>query len=132
MIPMFSTEQYASSRFRSSCAKANTIPKIAVVAPIPTTAHPAPAAVPDQSVLAQDAIANYLGGGFLGQPAVLAAGRPTSEALPDVEAVLPASSVAANTYSNPHDRAFGQSAAHMIHPPPVQDPADSNEVDVNV
>jgi len=95
-------------------------------------ANPAPAAVPDQAGLAQEAIANYLGGGFLGQPAAPAAGRPTSEAIPDVDDVLPAPPVAANTYSNPHDRAFGQSAAHMIHPPPVQDPADSNEVDVNV
>jgi hypothetical protein len=41
MIPTFSTEQYASSRFTSSCAKANAMPSSELVAPSAMTTHPA-------------------------------------------------------------------------------------------
>ena len=45
---MFSTEQYASSRLKSFCAKANAMPSNALTAPSPITTQPAAAGTGSQ------------------------------------------------------------------------------------
>ena len=74
-------------------------------------AHPSSEIPGDPASLGADATAKYLGAGFLG---------PGSEAAPalqddlrDVAPVAAANHTALNTYSNPHELAFGQTAAHL-------------------
>jgi len=78
------------------------------------------------------ATANYLGGGHMGQAGTPAAGDPAlQDDIPAVGAAPPEEALAANTYSNPHERNFGQAAAH--HPeamPAPAVPAAAPEVDL--
>ncbi len=87
---------------------------------------------PDPSGLATDATAKYLGAGFIGLPAVPGAqAAALPEGVPAVDGVLAAPSLAGNTYSNPHDRAFGQSAAHQAQSAPMAPtPAEAPELDL--
>jgi len=88
---------------------------------------PAP---PDSSALATDATAKYLGAGFIGLPPVPGAQATSqTEGVPAVDGVLATPSLAGNTYSNPHDRAFGQSAAHLAQSAPTA-PAEALELDL--
>jgi len=90
---------------------------------------PAP---PDPSGLATDATAKYLGAGFIGLPPVPGAqAAALPEGVPAVDGVLATPSLAGNTYSNPHDRAFGQSAAHQAQSAPMAPtPAEAPELDL--
>ena len=90
----------------------------AVAAHDPSTGPEPAVPVPgDGASLGGDAVARYLGGGFLGPGS-----GPHSDPLhprpsPDVAPVPAANFLAANTYSNPHELAFGQTAAG--HPEPL-------------
>ena len=84
------------------------------------SAAPRVPALADPSALATDATAKYLGAGFLGLPAapgILATAQP--EGVPAVDGVQATPALAGNTYSNPQDRAFGQSAAHLAQTAPM-------------
>jgi len=79
--------------------------------------------------LGPDATAKYLGAGAMSQVAGPGPGpaEGSQEAILAVDGVPFAPGLADNTYSNPHDRNFGQAAA--AHTAPL-DPAEAPEVDL--
>ncbi|MDR3669931.1 MAG: hypothetical protein P4L36_03750 [Holophaga sp.] len=72
----------------------------------------------DAAGLGADATAKYLGAGFMGLPAgpVNAKLADATEAVPAVVGVPATTNLAANTYSNPHERSFGQAGAALTGP----------------
>lgn len=65
----------------------------------------------DAGSLATDATAKYLGGGILGLAGTISRDPAELDAIPAVSGVLATPALAANTYSNPQNRAFGQAVA---------------------
>jgi hypothetical protein len=96
--------------------------------PGPAPASPAPEAAPDPNSLATDATAKYMGAGTLSPAGAAAPAAPgaSAEAVAGVEDLPAVHALAANTYSNPHDRNFGQTAAHPS-PLALQEPAPGPE-----
>ena len=80
----------------------------------------------DPASLGSDATAKYLGAGFMGPGSGPGPGPVLADELRDVAPVPGASHAAANTYSNPRELAFGQTAAAHLEPlAMVPDAADA-------
>jgi len=110
-----------------------TAKAISVAAGVLSAATVALAAAPqDPGVLAADSSAKYLGAGFLGPAGVPDPVPPVQEG-PDIAKVSAASPSAPQTYSDPHDLAFGQTAAaHLEALPAEPGPAADQGLDLTI
>jgi len=85
---------------------------------------------------AVDATAKFMGAGVMAQMAdgtggLGAGAQPPQEVIPAVNGVNAAPPMAANTYSNPQERAFGQSAPHQpLAPAFPLNPAEGSRLDI--
>jgi len=84
---------------------------------------------------ATDATAKFMGAGALAQLAGaggnLAQGPPPQDVIPAINGVVGAQPMAANTYSNPQERAFGQGGAQQVAVPfQAASPLEGSRVDI--
>jgi len=92
-------------------------------------------AVQDPSGLGADATAKFMGAGFLGPapgPISGVPGHPSEvERIPSVDGVPPGPALESNTYSNPHERSFGQAGEAQTAPmAPVAELEAGPELDI--
>jgi hypothetical protein len=104
----------------------------AALAAAQTAMAAAPAPVQDAAGLGADATAKYLGAGFMGPPAG-PVNTPASDQPEAVLAVPTTAALAANTYSNPQERSYGQAGAALSSPMvPPPSAAEGPELDMKI
>ena len=120
----------------AAAAQSAAVPLAAAATAIALAAGALAAATPaaqDPGPLAADATAKYLGAGFLGPVGAPNPDLSAREDLPGIAKVSAASASAPQTYSNPHDLAFGQTVAARLEALPAETgPAAAQGIDLSI